>query len=60
MRRTNLAREFSRLQLESQRALRVLGGIMDELAPKRVDLRRRSRFSRSVQRLPVITYSRKA
>jgi len=59
MRRINVAREFTRLQQESQRAVEILGEVMAELGPDRVERRRRSRFARSVQRLPVITYSRK-
>jgi len=59
MRRTNVAREFTRLQQESQRAIEILGEVMAELGPVRVERRRPSRFARSVQRLPVITYSRK-
>ena len=54
-----MAREFTRLQQESQRAVEILGEVMAELAPDRVERRRPSRFARNVQRLPVITYSRK-
>jgi len=59
MRRINVAREFTRLQQESQRAVEILGEVMAELGPDRVERRRPSRFARKVQRLPVITYSRK-
>ena len=34
MRRTNVAREFTPLQLESQRALEILGKLLAELALK--------------------------
>jgi len=59
MRRINVAREFTRLQQESQRAVEILAEVMAELGPDRVERRRPSRFARKVQRLPVITYSRK-
>ena len=59
MRRTNVAREFTRLQQESRRAVEILGQVMAELDSERIARRRPSRFARSVQRLPVITYSRK-
>lgn len=58
MRRTNVAGEFARVQLESQGAVEILGKLMAELGSKRIDQRRRPRFARIVQRLPVITYSR--
>jgi len=54
-----MAREFTRLQQESQRAVEILSEVMAELGPDRVERRRPSRFARKVQRLPVITYSRK-
>ncbi len=59
MKRTNLAREFSRLQQESRQALEILGEAMAELAPDRVEPPRPSPFARRVQPSPVITYSRK-
>ena len=59
MRRINVAREFTRLQQESQWAVEILGEVLAELGPDRVERRRPSRFARNVQRLPVITYSRK-
>jgi len=59
MRRSNLEREFTRLQQESQRAIEILGDVMAELDPARVERRRPSPFVRAVQRSPVITYSRK-
>ena len=60
MKRTNVAREFTRLQLESQRATEILGQVIAELASKRVDDRRSSQFGPLVQRQAVITYSRKS
>ena len=59
MRRTNLEREFARLQLESRRAVEILGEVMAELGPERVERWQPSPFARTVQRQPVITYSRK-
>ena len=59
MRRTNVAREFTRLQQESRRAVEILGQVMAELGSERIERRRPARFARRVQRLPVITYSRK-
>jgi len=59
MKRTNLAREFSRLQQESRQALEILGEAMAEFAPDRAERRQPSPFARRVQRPPVITYSRK-
>ena len=59
MRRINLEREFTRLQQESQRAIEILGKVMAELDPACVERRRPSPFARTVQRSPVITYSRK-
>jgi hypothetical protein len=59
MRRTNLAREFARLQSESKRAVEILGQVMAELAPKRVDDRRPSQVGPLVQPTTVVTYSKK-
>ena len=59
MTRINLEREFTRLQQESQRAIEILGKVMAELDPARVERRQPSPFASAVQRSPVITYSRK-
>jgi len=59
MRRTDLEGEFTRMQRESQRAIEILGKVMAELDPARVERRRPSPFARAVQRSPVLTYSRK-
>jgi len=54
MRRTDLEGEFTRMQRESQRAIEILGRVMAELDPARVERRRPSPFARAVQRSPVL------
>ena len=43
MKRTDVAAEFARVQLESQGAVAILGKLIAELGSKRVDQRRRRR-----------------
>ena len=43
MKRTDVAAEFARVQLESQGAVEILGKLIAELGSKRVDQRRRRR-----------------